>query len=98
MRTSSASARRSARSADRLAWAASSVVFDPRLAANGVYNAVVIIVLFWGGVLLCSLGPALVARLGSGGTRIGKRGWPTIRSSTEVADRFLTGHPDPDLP
>ncbi|MGH3205318.1 MAG: APC family permease [Streptosporangiaceae bacterium] len=46
-------------------------VFDPGLAANGVYNAVVIIVLFWGGVLLCSLGPALVARLGSGGTRIG---------------------------
>jgi len=46
-------------------------VFDPSLAANGVYNAVVIIVLFWGGVLLCSLGPTLVARLGSGGTRIG---------------------------
>jgi glutamate:GABA antiporter len=46
-------------------------VFDPGLAASGVYNAVVIIVLFWGGVLLCSLGPALVARLGSGGTRIG---------------------------
>src|ERR1700686_3082805 len=41
-------------------------VFDPGLAANGVYNAVVIIVLFWGGVLLCSLGPALVARLGPG--------------------------------
>ena len=31
-------------------------VFDPGLAASGVYNAVVIIVLFWGGVLLCSLG------------------------------------------
>jgi glutamate:GABA antiporter len=46
-------------------------VFDPGLAANGVYNAVVIIVLFWAGVLLCSLGPALVARLGSGGTRVG---------------------------
>jgi len=45
--------------------------FDPGLAANGVYTAVVIMVLFWGGVLLCSLGPALVARLGSGGTRIG---------------------------
>src|SRR6202040_3777786 len=26
---------------------------------------------FWGGVLLCSLGPALVARLGSRGTGIG---------------------------
>jgi glutamate:GABA antiporter len=46
-------------------------VFDPGLAANGVYNAVVIIVLFWGGVLLCSLGPTLVARLGSRGTGIG---------------------------
>jgi amino acid transporter len=45
--------------------------FDPGLAANGVYTAVVIIVLFWGGVLLCSLGPALVARLGSRGTGIG---------------------------
>jgi glutamate:GABA antiporter len=46
-------------------------VFDPSLAANGVYNAVVIIVLFWGGVLLCSLGPTLVARFGSRGTGIG---------------------------
>jgi len=56
-----------------LAYVASTLayVFDPGLAANGVYNAVVIIALFWGGVLLCSLGPALVARFGSGGTRIG---------------------------
>ncbi len=46
-------------------------VFDPSLAANGVYIAVVIIVLFWGGILLCSLGPTLVARLGSRGTGIG---------------------------
>ena len=46
-------------------------VIDPSLATNGVYNAVVIIVLFWGGVLLVSFGPTLVARLGSGGTRIG---------------------------
>ncbi len=46
-------------------------VFDPSLAANGVYNAVIIVVLFWGGVLLCSLGPTLVARLGSRGTGIG---------------------------
>ncbi len=38
---------------------------------GGVYNAVVIIVLFWGGVLVVSRGQALVARLGSGGTRIG---------------------------
>jgi amino acid transporter len=46
-------------------------VFDPGLAANGVYTAVVIIVLFWGGVLVCSRGQALVARLGSGGTGVG---------------------------
>ena len=49
--------------ADTLAY-----VFDPGLAGNGVYNAVVIIVLYWGGVLLCSRGQAAVARLGSGGT------------------------------
>jgi glutamate:GABA antiporter len=56
-----------------LAYVASTLayVFDPGLAANGVYNAVIIIVLFWGGVLLCSRGPTLVARLGSGGTRVG---------------------------
>jgi glutamate:GABA antiporter len=46
-------------------------VFDPGLAANGVYTAVVIIVLFWGGVLVVSRGQALVARLGSGGTLLG---------------------------
>lgn len=46
-------------------------VVDPGLAGNGVYNAVVIIVLFWGGVLVCSRGQALVARLGSGGTLLG---------------------------
>ncbi len=45
--------------------------FDPGLASNGVYTAVVIMVLFWGGVLLCSFGPTLVARLGSRGTGIG---------------------------
>src|ERR1700758_3804244 len=46
-------------------------VFDPGLAGNGVYNAVVIIVLFWGGVLVTTRGQALVARLGSGGTLLG---------------------------
>ena len=46
-------------------------VIDPPLAGNGVYNAVVIIVLFWGGVLLTSRGAALVARLSSSGTLIG---------------------------
>lgn len=46
-------------------------VFDPRLASNGVYNAVVIIVLFWAGVLLSSRGAALVADFSSSGTLIG---------------------------
>jgi len=46
-------------------------VFDPRLAGNGVYNAVVIIVLFWAGVLLSSRGIALVADFSSSGTLIG---------------------------
>ena len=46
-------------------------VIDPPLAGNGVYNAVVIIVLFWGGVLLTSRGAGLVARLSSSGTLIG---------------------------
>jgi amino acid transporter len=46
-------------------------VFDPRLANNGVYTAAVIVVLFWGGVLVSSRGVALVAELSSGGTLIG---------------------------
>jgi glutamate:GABA antiporter len=46
-------------------------IIDPGLAGNGVYNAVIIIVLFWGGVLVCSRGAAFVARLSSGGTVIG---------------------------
>jgi len=46
-------------------------VVDPSLAGNGVYNAVIIIVLFWGGVLVSSRGVAVVAELGSGGTVIG---------------------------
>jgi amino acid transporter len=57
-----------------LAYVASTLAYvinDPGLAGNGVYNAVVIIVLFWGGVLVCSRGQALVTRLGSGGTLLG---------------------------
>ncbi len=57
-----------------LAYVASTIAYiinDPGLAGNGVYNAVVIIVLFWGGVLVCSRGQALVTRLGSGGTLLG---------------------------
>jgi amino acid transporter len=46
-------------------------VFDPALAGNGVYNAVVIIVLFWGGVLVSSRGVSIVATLSSNGTIIG---------------------------
>lgn len=46
-------------------------VIRPSLAANGVYNAVVIIVLFWGGVLVSSRGIGLVAKLSSSGTLIG---------------------------
>jgi glutamate:GABA antiporter len=46
-------------------------VFDPQLAGNGVYNAVVIIVLFWVGVLVSSRGIALVADFSSSGTLIG---------------------------
>ncbi len=46
-------------------------VIDPRLAANGVYNAVVIIGLFWGGVFISSRGAGLVAKLSSSGTLIG---------------------------
>src|SRR5215471_9772654 len=46
-------------------------VVDPGLAGNGVYNAVVIIVLFWGGVLVSSRGTTLVAELSSSGTLIG---------------------------
>jgi amino acid transporter len=46
-------------------------VIDPRLGGNGVYTAAVIIVLFWGGVLVSSRGVAVVAELSTGGTLIG---------------------------
>ena len=46
-------------------------VIDQRLASNGVYTAAVIIILFWGGVLVTSRGLPLVARLASSGTVIG---------------------------
>jgi amino acid transporter len=52
--------------ADTLAY-----VVDPRLAGNGVYTAVIIIVLFWAGVLVTSRGSLLVAALSSSGTVIG---------------------------
>ncbi len=46
-------------------------VIDRRLANNGVYTAAIIIVLFWGGVLVSSRGVSLVAKLSSSGTVIG---------------------------
>jgi glutamate:GABA antiporter len=46
-------------------------VIDPSLAGNGVYNAVVIVVLFWGGVLVSSRGAAVGAALSSSGTLLG---------------------------
>ena len=46
-------------------------VIDRRLAGNGVYTASVIIVLFWGGVLVSSRGVSLVTELSSRGTVIG---------------------------
>src|ERR1700681_3834651 len=46
-------------------------VIDQRLASNGVYTAAIIIVLFWGGVLVSSRGVSLVAKLSSSGTVIG---------------------------
>jgi glutamate:GABA antiporter len=52
--------------ADTLAY-----VIDPRLSGNGVYTAVIIIVLFWAGVLVTSRGSILVAALSSSGTVIG---------------------------
>src|SRR5260370_3048620 len=49
----------------------SAYVINPRLAGNGVYTAGVIIVLFWGGVLVSSRGVPFVAALSSSGTIIG---------------------------
>jgi len=56
-----------------LAYVASTLayVIDPGLAGNGVYNAVIIIILFWLGVLVTSRGVTLVAELSSTGTVIG---------------------------
>ena len=56
-----------------LAFVASTLayVIDPGLAGNGVYNAVIIIVLFWLSVLITSRGVTVVAELSSSGTVIG---------------------------
>src|SRR5260370_34810734 len=68
--------------------------FDPGLAANGVYTAVAIVVLFWGGGLLSSLGPALVARLGRRGTGIGTLIPAAILLALAVACLVQGHHPD----
>jgi glutamate:GABA antiporter len=56
-----------------LAFVASTLayVIDPALAGNGVYNAVIIIVVFWLSVLVTSRGVTIVAELSSSGTVIG---------------------------
>jgi glutamate:GABA antiporter len=56
-----------------LAYVASTLAYaiNPTLAGKGVYNAVIIIVLFWLSVLVTSRGVTLVAELSSTGTVIG---------------------------
>lgn len=56
-----------------LAYVAGTLAYatDQGLASNGVYTAVIIIVLFWGGVLVCSRGLKLLSQLSSSGTLIG---------------------------
>jgi amino acid transporter len=46
-------------------------VINPGLANNGVYTAVIIVVLFWGSVAVSARGRGLLAKLSSGGTLIG---------------------------
>ena len=56
-----------------LAYVASTIayVFDPNLASNGVYTAAIIVLLYWGAVLVSSRGVGLIAKLASSGTVIG---------------------------
>jgi glutamate:GABA antiporter len=72
-------------------------VFDPGLAGNGVYNAVIIIVLFWGGVLLSSRGAALVADFSSSGTLIGTF-IPAVLIFALGIGYLLGGHHHSDAP
>jgi glutamate:GABA antiporter len=75
--------------ADTLAY-----VIDPRLAGNGVYTAVVIIVLFWAGVLVVSRGSLLAAKLSSSGTVIGTLIPGVIIVALGVAYLLQGNHPD----
>jgi amino acid transporter len=69
-------------------------VFNQRLAGNGAYNAVIIIGLFWGGVLVLSLrGSALAARLSSSGTWIGTLIPAAILVALGVAYLLRGNHP-----
>jgi glutamate:GABA antiporter len=74
--------------ADTLAY-----VIDPRLAGNGVYTAAVIIVLFWGGVLVSSRGVPFVAKLSSSGTMAGTLIPGAILVALGVAYLLQGNHP-----
>ena len=56
-----------------LAYVASTIayVIDPNLANSGVFTAAIIVVLYWGSVLVSSRGVSLIAKLASSGTVIG---------------------------
>ena len=56
-----------------LAYVASTFAYiiDPNLASSGLYTAAVIIVLYWGSVLVSSKGMGIIAKLASNGTVIG---------------------------
>jgi amino acid transporter len=74
--------------ADTLAY-----VIDPRLAGNGVYTAAIIIVLFWGGVLVSSRGVPFVAELSSSGTMAGTLIPAAILAALGVAYLLQGNHP-----
>jgi amino acid transporter len=71
-------------------------VINQRLASNGRYTAIVIIVLFWGGVLICSRGAPFVAKLSAGGTVIGTLIPAAILIGLGIA--FLAGGNHPAAP
>jgi len=56
-----------------LAYVASTIAYiiDPNLANSGVYTAAIIVVLYWGSVLVSSHGVKLISKLASDGTVIG---------------------------
>ena len=56
-----------------LAYVASTIAYiiDPNLANSGVYTAAIIVVLYWGSVLVSAHGVKLIAKLASDGTVIG---------------------------